>query len=263
MVRFLTFYVKTSPLEREELQRAHEALEKCEYLFAEEPDKTITMLFASVKRFHKEAKLTLLTDQKSAFHLHPSIEIRRYKRKSSELDIEMLYALIDYLKSLKGKEEVIYLEWDQIVQAPLTDIFKGKSDLFFTMRRIHPTPIDDAFIAIASGDNFMEKIEFFEMVIEQYDKLRLKEFRYWLGKALILSLMIFDPIAKFNTRAIPVAALRYKNLAIETLNGKIYSRKPIESEIAEGVPSAKALHFTNSMRDKMAEYWQRHLPKKQ
>lgn len=262
MVRFVTFYIKPSPDERATLQNGYQKVRKKEYLFSPNPDKVITLLFASVKRFHPKAKLTLITDEKSEFALHPSIEIFRYERKSDELDVEMLHALIGYLEVSRGSEELIYLEWDQLVQGALDDIFKRKGDLYFAVRNIHPAPIDDAFIAISAGENYREKIKFFETIIDQYDILKLKEFRYWLGKSLILSMMIFEPMVRVSLRARLITGLRFNQLKIETLDGKIYSRKLRKEELDKFVDSALVLHFPNEKRSKMGEYWHHYLAKK-
>lgn len=262
MVKFVSFYIKPSKLEAERFETTYKLTHRGTYEPADDPDKILTLMFASAKRFHPDASLCLLTDERSKFKLHPSIEIMRYPRRSDELDMEMLYALIHYLKENQGKDNTIFLEWDQLVQGHVSNIFIGKADLYFAYRRIPPVPIDDAFIAIGSGPNYKEKIDFFEVILQQYDHLPSNKLRYWLGKSLIFSLMMFEPMLKAAMHKKIIHGFEFKNLYIRILDGKKYSRKVLWHEITKFIPDALVLHFSNKKKRKIKEYWHKFLPKR-
>lgn len=258
MIRFVTYYVKPSKEERERLLSAYRVTHRRDYNSSANVDETLSILHASVKKFHPEAEFTLLTDQTSRFTLPPSIKLVRYPRKSDELDREVLYALIYYLQQSKEQVDTIFLEWDQIVQADLTPLFARRADLYFAFRRIKPAPIDDAFIGIGRR-NFGEVINFFNILLNEYYSMPAKPLRYWLGKSLILSFLFFDRMEQAAARGKTIAAFVIENTTISIVDGKEFSKKLQAGEESHYQAGAKVVHFSNQKSRFLKEYWEKFL----
>jgi hypothetical protein len=258
MLTFVTYYVKPPPQELEQLKGIYRLLNRNDYDPTSNPDEIISLMFASVKKFHPDARLCLLTDGHSQFKLDPSIEIIRYPRLSNQLDMEVLRALIYYLKNVKKEVNTIFLEWDQLVQQEVSHIFLRKTDLYLVYRRIRPLPFDDSFIGMGTGD-FNKIIDFFEIILREYENLETNKFRYWLGKSMIFSTLFFERMKKAGSHKKPILAFKIKKLTITILNAKKYSNKLRHEEIDEYQPDAYILHFSNKKSRRLKEYWEKFL----
>ncbi len=256
MLTFVTYYVKPPPEELERLKTVYQLTHHKNYIPESNPDEIISIMFASVKKFHPNARCCLLTDKESQFKLDPSIEIIRYPRKTYKLDMEVLRALIYYIKTSKEEVNTIFLEWDQIVQGDVGYIFKKKADLYFAFRRIPPVPFDDAFIGIGSG-HFESIADFFKMIINEYRCIASKKLRYWLGKSLILSLMLFDHYLKRAGTKSRIVGFKWNDLFIVTLSGKKFSKKLVQDELTEYQKDSLILHFSNKKRQYLKQYWEK------
>lgn len=256
MVTFLTYYVKPPPEELEKIKASYKLLHRKSYAVKEDPDEIISIMFASAKKYHPDARCCLITDKTSQFNLDPSIEIIRYPRKTYKLDLEILRALIFYLKTAKEEVNTIFLEWDQVVQSNISHMFTVKYDLYLPFRRIPPTPFDDSIIGISSGD-YAGVIDFFMHVLKEYKMLKSQYFRYWLGKSMIFSIMLFNPMIKSSRRYKRVIAFRFKNIMIAVLNAKKYSRKLLVEETKQYQEDSHVVHFSNKKCRYMKEYWEK------
>lgn len=256
MPTFVTYYVKPPPDELDRLKTVYQLTHKETYSPEANPDEIISTMFASVKKFHPNARCCLITDKGSQFKLDPSIKIIRYPRKTYKLDMEVIRALIFYLQTSKEQANTIFLEWDQIVQSDISNLFITKADLYFSYRRIPPAPFDDAFIGIGSG-NFAAVADFFKMILKEYRHITTKKLRYWLGKSVILSLLMFDHYVKRAGKKKRIVGFKWKDVMIAVVSGKKYSRKIPLSEVNTYQEDTLIVHFSNKKRQYLKEYWEK------
>lgn len=259
MTTFVSYYVDISESEKKKLGLIYRLLTRQERYFPENPKELLALMFASVKKFHPDARLCLITDGSTKLDLDPSIEIIRYPRQTDQLDQEVLFGLIHYLKNSPRDENTIFLEWDHLVQSNLDSIFLVKTDLYFTYRKVRPFPIDAGFIAIGGGKK-AQIIDFLELLYTQYDQLITDKFRCSLGLSFILSLMIYDLYkgrSKESTKR--VVAFKYKEIVIGVLSGSEYNAKPLREKLLNYLPNVKVIHFKNARKKEMKQYWEKYL----
>lgn len=254
MITFVIYYIHLSEAMIKQVQAAqHYFTHKIPYRI-ENPERIIQTVEKSIKAFHPDSRLVILTDEKTQLNLSSQIKIARITRNTNFLDLEILKAKIKFLKKYPLKENLIFLDWDVLIQDNLEDIFKKDGDLFFTYRNLFPTPFNDGFIAVRQT-GIKKTCEFFEMLMNYYDHFSRNQFKYKNGLKLILKKLFFEAFQKIKPAKIEHVQLDYKGLKIQFLDGNIYNYNPIKKRVTSIYEEKKVIHFSKEKKIDILGYW--------
>lgn len=273
MITFVTYFVHFSDEIIHRIGDVYEdiAIEKT-YLPIKYPSKVVTMMFESVLKCHKDARMVLITDETTKIDLPDFIEIHRIPRKTDMMEIESLEAKIWALKNLKQEGHLIFLDPDMIVRYNLEHIFESEGDLFFTYEKLSrhqdlinagkelQQPINIGFIAVR--DSKREDVaHLFGEFIEQFSLFDKKKYLYWIGLQYLLRELFYPKlIENENAGTLDTLFFLRRWVKIVFLEAEKYNFTVRESAKIPG--TAKVLHFKGIQGKRLMEvYWKTYIPK--
>ncbi len=254
MITFVTHYIDLSPEMIKHIQLARASYTSKQLYLVKNPEGIINTLYESIKTFHPKSSLIVLTDENSQIELDPAIKLVRLPRKTNFVDFECLQAKVTFLRKTPPKTNVIFLEWDMIVQDNLEHIFEDKSDLILTFRNILPMPFNDGFIGVKRG-GFERVCRFFDMILKRYNHFTREKYKYWYGLQLIFKSLFRNIFLTIKPVKVKHMGLNYKDLKIRFLDGKIYNYNPIAERAKRISKSKKVVHFSKRKKLGMLGYW--------
>ncbi len=227
--------------------------------FPDNVDNEISLCFQSIKRFHPEARLVLLTDQKTPVQTLEDVEVVRYDVDPEQPAYMRLKAQRQFLLSVTTSEPIVFCDYDLLYQDSIDPLFNNDFDLAFVYRKAyhgsaHPAPLNGGFMGIHSK-SLAKAIHFLEAIHSYYLK-HFPGYKEWGGYQASLNEFIGaenihnafpNPVTVDGIRILLLPSTKY-NYAIET-----------ETGIIDFKPEKKILHFKGARKEAMADYWNTYL----
>lgn len=275
MITFVTYFVNFSESILDHIDDVYDDIAQGGgYLPFKHPFKMIQIMFQSILKHHKNARLVLITDEVTKVELPGFIEIHRIPRQTDKMEIEMLQAKIWALRNMGDEGHIIFLDSDMVVRDNLEHIFDIDGDVFFTYRQLLPLkpqlkegmvlfqPINIGFIAVRH-QHHQDVATFFEDLITQFSNFKEKKYAYWIGLQFILKEIFMKTLIK-NEEAGTLDDLFFYHrwTKIKFLNADIYNFA-IEDP-PKILPEAKVIHFKGVLgKPLMFAYWKMMMSNKQ
>jgi len=257
MITFVTHFVKLKPDVIKKINRARADYTGKAFFNIASPEPIISTLHKSIKKFHPESSLIILTDESTKLEIDPTIKIIRIPMTTSEIDYESFKAKTHFLERHSIKTHIIFLEWDVLVQSNLDEIFLNDNrDVYFTFRNLLPMPINDGFIAVNKNGIF-NAIKLFSIILDRYKNFISSKFRYWYGLQLILKEMFLPLFFQIKPKKIWHMRLNFQGVKVGFLHGKKYNYNPLVKSIDEYLPNHKVIHFSKHKKVCLIPYWKK------
>jgi hypothetical protein len=273
MIVFVCYYIHFSKNQIDNINKVWEQVSYNKYVPMTEIELLLSGMFESVRNFHSDAKMVLVTDPDVHLELPSFIDVIHRQRETDDFQIERIKTKIYCLEKFGDDAHVIFLDPDILIRGSLEEIFQRKGDLFFTYETMKSMmakmtyqeiqdiekkfkatvmfPINAGFIVVRQG-KVHETCRYFRKMIKGFSLITQKEFYDWSGFQYLLRNSIF-PIVSDKEDRINTLLLKYYDLKIALLNADIYNYAP---EPQKKIPdNVKIAHFKGVCRKKiMLEY---------
>lgn len=250
MITFVTHFVEIQDKQFEEINKVILRFFQGKPFHHSQPQKLIELMIQSAKKTHPDARFVILTDEKTQFNLSEDISIIRSAQKGDQIDFERMGARIDYLKNHPLTENIIFLDWDILIQKNLEHIFHNHCDMFFTLRTARLFPVNDGIIGVKIK-NIKHVIHFFESMQKYYNNLK-PEFKKWWGFQLLIKHF-------FDFRKIKNGILHTNNLTFGFLPVLKYNASPKIDQLSVYQKEPFVIHFKGERKKMMENYWENFL----
>jgi hypothetical protein len=257
MITFVTFHVDFDRDSEDYLINSKVRLkEKVSFINKEFDHRAmIDTMFKSARLFHPECKCIVLTDNKTDISsLDSLVEIRRFEIDPRKIILSRLIAQIEYLKKYAAHDDLLFLDYDIILNGNLDHIFKQDFDIAVTYRESKKgMPINGGLLFV-SGRRKERSLAFLERVHAIY-MAQYANNDVWWGDQLALrdALKVNDFTA--NT-VVDVDGVRVLILSCDEYN--YYPAEGYRSILFE-LKNKKVLHFKDMQKKVMHLYWNSYL----
>ncbi len=257
MITFVTHYVDFENRDLTAIKDVIAQVNVNEMYQYPNPKKLIALMFASAHQCHPDAHFVILTDEETELNFGPEIEIHRSPHRNCQLDHERVKSRIRYLEQYTEKNNIIFLDWDILIQKNLNHLFNGDCGLILTYQRDKNWCCNDGVIGISSKE-IKKVLEFFQMALKEYSNLENKGYYEWFGFQCILDKIIFPHLENQNLNR-----LTLNNLKICLISSKAYNASPHSLNYTSDLyPNPAILHFKGYRKRTMSSYWSKHLKPK-
>jgi len=256
MITFVTYFVKLNSNELKNINQVISHFYNGEVFHHDNPMELISMMFASARLFHPGCGMVVLTDEKTAINLDPEVKTIRLARKTDDLNVESMKIRYAFLKNLTDGNNIIFLDWDILIQENLDHLFDDQSELILTYRRKYSLPINSGFIGIHGKS--VEKIShFYNDIFDHYENLPNREYRKWWGFQMILNELFANYLPKVPNYP-PPYKFNFNNIKITLIRSDKYNASPHLIELKSYYfPKIAVVHFKGTRKKAMKTYWKR------
>ncbi|CDR34762.1 hypothetical protein [Criblamydia sequanensis] len=216
----------------------------------------IHLMFESVSLFHPNCRKVLLTDRKTHFE-EETFEIIRYPIDNYPLRYAETVAQAQFLKSHPENGNLIFLDFDILVQANLESVFENTEDIFLTLRPSPIIPINLGVTFVKRG-SFQKAFKFFNQILAKM-LLQNNRLMNWGGSQKAIWGLLQPSIVRMDKDK---DSITLDSLNIKFLKGDIYnySSETVE-EMEKHHPDKKILHFKGHLKEAMPIYFDKYLKK--
>lgn len=244
MLRFVNFYMRVP--EGTSLPHFPQTAE------VKDPVPFINRCLQSAEHFHPGCEKLLLTDQETQFPgLWSEIELRRFPELNFQtLILSKLRAEAALLEQLESSAQLIFLDYDILINANLEAVFEQELDVALTFRekRVQIFNGGVLFVKQPKGLLFLKKI--IQQIIQYHPR-----YLSWEGDQIAF-LTFIDP-KRFFTRASDL--IEIDGLKIRLLPAEVYNYTPPNWEVTEELKKVKIIHFKDKRKRFMDKYWEQFL----
>lgn len=242
MIYFVTHYIAISPQDVHSIQTYFPG-----YYHFQEMESLIPLMFESAARFHPRCKKILLTDMQTRIEV-PGVEVIRYPISTESVILSQIESYIAFIKEWDRKGDLIFLDWDMLVQGSLEPIFQNRCDIIFTVREHENMPINTGLIALPKGGS-PNTLSLFEHVKEKLRRWPESYVHHWFVDQLAFSEM-FQPFIKGGNET----DFTYANLKVHLLPCAIYNFSPTPFSTKKEYLEPIILHFKGYRKTAMQDY---------
>jgi hypothetical protein len=218
-------------------------------------------LHKSLKHYHPDARLVVLTDMKSQFPSAIDYRLIRYDLDPSKVVLSKIEAYAAFLEEANDSN-VIFLDYDMIVQADLEFIFHWDFAVGITFwpDNVRDQILAGSFICV-SQKHIEEARKFFQEIMGRIKNYEAK-LQAWYGEQQAF-------MDYFKTRSIPIKKVIVKNSFKETfitvegiplllLPAHLYNLTYSRGRYPQ--PPPRVIHFRGRRKLEMPGYFHKHFP---
>ncbi|MEC7839889.1 MAG: hypothetical protein VX777_07600 [Chlamydiota bacterium] len=256
MITFVTHFVKLNDEEMINVNKVISHFYNGDVYHHKNPMRLIRIMFTSVKMYHPECKLVILTDEDTCFDVDEDVTIVRSHRATDQLNFERMKARHAFLETLSNDNHLIFLDWDILIQMNLEHLFDRGDDLVLTYRRKHSIPINDGFFGVHR--NSINKFHhFLTDIFEYYDNLPHEDYRKWWGFQMILNELFSGYLPTISNPASPFC-FNFNGLQVALLRTDKYNASPKLLPLKSSFfPAVAVMHFKGVRKSMITDYWNR------
>lgn len=243
MITFVIFYIDL------EMEVHHKIQELAHGYRVYQPQKLLSLLFASIRRVYPSAKIVLLTNESTLLPKGEQIEVIKSNVDPAKVVTSRLEATIDYLKKAPKESKYVVMDYDMIVQKPFDEVFEGGFDVGLTARQ-HKHPINGGIVFLP--ENKVDKgVQFHQGVLDIVLQSPPDRHLWWAQEAIIKYVGLSAFLGRVND------SVRTHGLNIHFFPDQIYNyTPPVYSKAAMVLLPEKAiLHFKGKRKLLMQFYW--------
>lgn len=224
--------------------------------FFENPLSMIDVAFKSCELFHPGCKKIVLTDSKTKISLDQSIEIFRFDFiHSNEPAYTRLKAQIEFLKTFEESSNILFIDYDMLINEKLDEIFKIPFDVGLTYRLNNVLLFNGGVLFISEGHRkaacrFLQNIKW---------NLEIHHKHYSIWGGFQISLLTYIGWQNFFYRKSSI--IEVKGFKIAFFPTKKYNYTPASDDLIQ-YPDKFILHFKGDKKKLMLLYWNQYLNKK-
>jgi hypothetical protein len=218
----------------------------------------VDLAFRSVTLFHPHCRKVLLTDAATQFPgLSGTVEMVRRDLDASKLMLERKRSQLEFLQRPDlGESDVLMLDADMLMNAPVHDLFGNGMALGLSYRDKRGMPLNGGLIAVSRKFHTGARL-FLERVIELMERHHYHDVGSYRDQHALIDVVGHD---RFERRASDVVEIEgigrivlwpchTHNHTPPNADGSIYFRDP----------RCKFVHFKGPRKRLMPGYWEQHL----
>jgi hypothetical protein len=217
--------------------------------------KMIALMWASFRRYHPGATLTILTDRDSQFSL-PGATVWRREIDVSRIMYERMVWQREALTRLPTKHPIFLLDSDMLCLRSFADLFEREThnfDLALTFRHSHNSPINGGLLIVNSGDKTRKRaLSMMSHMIWRYTGMS-EEDKTWFGDQFALR----DLVGLHHTKMHNLLVIENQlgHILLLDCNQYNFTPKLSDEEILKPETECRLFHFKGTLKHYMEPYF--------